>query len=330
MANDDETSFVSVASRKRRDVDDRLLRGKRLINAVRAGEGQQSGCTPASCIARAAPRVTSYIRIEKQWRKVDCSVGSVKEPGSRVLAFCWKRDETALQEVTSETWQDIRTLAVIPKLKRMIFRHAELTLFGGCATDGIRQAAGLRRRVCATFHSQCGMLHVNLSRTCLRECYRGTFKREDDDGILVHDAGPVCDVTIARLGVARAHADGTRAAFGRLCFDSVDLAIVFRILAREFVKGVWTRPKTSVPALQSWKVRRVIEYIDANISEPIRLADIAVPRQVSPHTNSFAQPKSNGRRHSRSTRIKGRPISHRASASSRSPNFTTVCKRLVG
>lgn len=179
----------------------------------------------------------------------------------------------------------------------MIFRHSELTLFDSRAMRGIAQATGSRQRVCATFHSQCGILHINVSWTCLCGCYQGTLEHEHDDDILVHDDAPVRDVTIACRSVALVHSGDSRATFRRLCFESVDLAIVWRIPAREFVSGVWTRPKTSVPALQPWKVRRVIEYIDANISEPIRLADIAAMRQVSPHTYSFAHhPKSNGLR----------------------------------
>jgi len=307
MANDDEISSVSAASRKGRDIHDRRLPRKPLINTVRAGEGQQSGCTPASCIARAASRVRSHIRMEKQWRKVDCSFGSLKDPDSRFPAVCRNRDETTSREVTSETGQDVHTVAVVPKPKRMIFRHSELTLFDSRAMPGIAQATRPRRRVCAMFHSQCGILHVNVSWTCLCGCYQGTLEREHDDDILVHDDAPVCDATIARRSVAPVHSGDSRATSGasastestRNRLAETGVRVCQRCLARS---------KTSVPALQPWKVRRVIEYIDANISEPIfrsRIGSrIVVSRQVSPQTNSFAHIKSNGRRHSRSTRAR--------------------------
>jgi AraC-like DNA-binding protein len=56
--------------------------------------------------------------------------------------------------------------------------------------------------------------------------------------------------------------------------DSLGLAIVSRLLAREFgsIDRAATRRRASLPA---WRVKRAIDYIDAHLSEQLSLSDIA-------------------------------------------------------
>jgi AraC family transcriptional regulator len=226
-------------------------------------------------MVRTALRGTSYISVEQQWRRVDGAIGAVNEFGAHVLASRWKREEDTSLDVSSETGQDVHTLAIILTPTRMTFWHAGHTLFDGCAMPGITQVTAPRQYVCATFHSHCDVLHLHMSQPLLHECYQGTFGCEHQGDILIHRTEPVRDVTMERLGVALVHADDTRAAFGRLFFDSVGLAIVSRLLARELAEEALAPARPNATALQPWRVRRVIEYIDANLSDAIRLADLA-------------------------------------------------------
>ena len=63
------------------------------------------------------------------------------------------------------------------------------------------------------------------------------------------------------------------AALDKVFTESVGLAIVSRIVARQFTaSNTQNREGTALP---QWRMNRVIEYIDAHLSEAIGLADIA-------------------------------------------------------
>jgi transcriptional regulator GlxA family with amidase domain len=61
--------------------------------------------------------------------------------------------------------------------------------------------------------------------------------------------------------------------FGQLFTDCIGVAIVARLLAEAREPRSLERPK--VAGLARWRLRRAIDYFDAKLAEPIRLADVA-------------------------------------------------------
>jgi AraC family transcriptional regulator len=86
-------------------------------------------------------------------------------------------------------------------------------------------------------------------------------------------AAPTRDPVVDRL--ARALLDGDRlgASFGCLYADSVSMAIVARILAATGEAPTAERPRVS--ELARWRLKRAIDYVEARLGEPLRLADVA-------------------------------------------------------
>jgi AraC family transcriptional regulator len=68
-------------------------------------------------------------------------------------------------------------------------------------------------------------------------------------------------------------ADDLGSPFGRLYADSISIAIVTRLLDTARRKSPADRAKASV--LAPWRLKRAIDYIDANLSEPVSLAELA-------------------------------------------------------
>lgn len=79
------------------------------------------------------------------------------------------------------------------------------------------------------------------------------------------------DPVLGRLALSLLAADEIEGAGGRLYVESLASAILARVLGRiaSGAGGEGTR------GLVKWRQRRVIEFMDANLSEPIRLPDLA-------------------------------------------------------
>jgi AraC-like DNA-binding protein len=92
--------------------------------------------------------------------------------------------------------------------------------------------------------------------------------------VLVVEPRFVRDPTIDQLTRALITAGSVAREFGSLHADAIGLAIVTRLLAlcRECYVPAADRRHT---ALQKWRLKRVIDYVDGHLGRPIRLPDLA-------------------------------------------------------
>jgi AraC-like DNA-binding protein len=81
------------------------------------------------------------------------------------------------------------------------------------------------------------------------------------------------DPTTERLARALLAAEEAGHPFGRLYADCISTAIVARLLGAPTRTTSETRPK--VAELAPWRLRRVTEFVEANIAEPVSLPDLA-------------------------------------------------------
>ncbi len=85
--------------------------------------------------------------------------------------------------------------------------------------------------------------------------------------------GLIPDATTERLGRALLTASQTSYMLGPLYADCVGIAIVARLLS--VVPNECGATARSCKGVVKWRLKRAIDYIEANIDEPISLADIA-------------------------------------------------------
>jgi AraC family transcriptional regulator len=78
---------------------------------------------------------------------------------------------------------------------------------------------------------------------------------------------------VERLGRALLEADQVGGSFGQLYADCISMAIVARIVASTRRVAPLGRPK--VAELARWRLKRVIDYVEARLAEPVSLADLA-------------------------------------------------------
>ena len=110
----------------------------------------------------------------------------------------------------------------------------------------------------------------------------GIFRdRAGPDRCLFLDLRSKADSAIEELSRALLRIDGMDEHFGEIYASAVGLAIAARLLGHDHRPDPF-RPKRSCGALPRWRLRRALEYIDANLAEPITLGDLATVTGLSP------------------------------------------------
>jgi AraC-like DNA-binding protein len=82
---------------------------------------------------------------------------------------------------------------------------------------------------------------------------------------------PCRDMTVDTLSRALLDADQVGGSFGQLYSDCIGMAIIVRLLAS--ANRMAERPK--VRALARWRLKRAIDYFEAQIGKPVSLAAVA-------------------------------------------------------
>jgi AraC-like DNA-binding protein len=82
------------------------------------------------------------------------------------------------------------------------------------------------------------------------------------------------DPTIAQLAHAVVAADDVTQELGALHADAIGLAIVTRLLSLCRDDGPPASSRRRTP-LQKWRLKRVVDYVDGHLGNPIRLPDLA-------------------------------------------------------
>jgi transcriptional regulator GlxA family with amidase domain len=84
---------------------------------------------------------------------------------------------------------------------------------------------------------------------------------------------PSKDVVIDSLGRALLDADRVGGSFGQIYADCISIAIIARLLASANRAATSKRPK--VAELARWRLKRAIDYVEAQLDKPVSLADVA-------------------------------------------------------
>ena len=221
----------------------------------------------------ASPCIASSIDAEHQWRSPRAHHAQPHRQQGNVVVSRWTRNITTPLEVVNQGNESDHCIGLALKCVSLTFNHAGRRLTQGRVTAGVVQVTAPAVRVSAVFESSVDVLHLFASQQVLAECYEDLFQRPHAGDIVLGDPKLVRDATLDRLGQALAVSQTSDVALGKVFTESVSLAIVSRIVAHQFtVSNAQNREGAALP---QWRMNRVVEYIDAHLSETIGLVDIA-------------------------------------------------------
>jgi AraC-like DNA-binding protein len=221
----------------------------------------------------APQRIASSIDAEHQWRSLRAHHAQPHRQPGNVPVSRWTRNITTPLEVVNHGNESDHCIGLALKCTSLTFNHAGRRLMQGRVTAGTVQVTAPAVPVSAVFQSPVDVLHLFASQRILAECYEDMFRRPHAGDIVLGDPKLVPDPALDRLGQALVVSQTSDAALGKIFTESVSLAIVSRIVARQFTAS--DAQRRDGDALPQWRMNRVIEYIDAHLSEAIGLADMA-------------------------------------------------------
>ena len=163
-------------------------------------------------------------------------------------------------------------------LVKILFDHREILI---SVTDRPVQPAPGRQESAAHFH----VVNAALAEH-LRELYDDAGSHE----VLVVDPRVVREPAVERLVQAFVAFDGVERDLVALHVEALCLAILTRLLS---MRGHSNLPATGrrMAPLPKWRLKRVVDYVNAHLASRITLADLQVlpagPECISPHSSGW-------------------------------------------
>ena len=222
--------------------------------------------------------MSQAIDMEQRWRCPSRIADASVPADGNVTISRWTRDDVKTVEITPQVDNEYHTVGINLKSTRVTFYHCGRPLHDGCVMPGVTQVTCPGDPVRALFYLPCDVLHVYVTQALLAECYESAFNIAPVGDIVISDPSLIRDPVIERLALALANEADLCGAFSRVYSESVGLAIVSRLLAREFNREsnrVGRPPSVAAVGLPAWQAKRAIDYIDAHLTDSIGLADIA-------------------------------------------------------
>ncbi len=287
---------------------------------------------------------SSVVQVEERWRCPPFSAGDAAA-ADRILAGSWSEDVAASEprEVSSAGDERFYTVGIALSATTLKFHHDGKIICDGPVMPGSIQITKPGESVKAFYASPCRVMHLFISPDLLLRRYdeaAGQLVRPD---LADQDPRIFRDVAVERLALALQDANPLADTFGRMYADSICDAIVARLLARR-TDVMPASPVARGASLPRWRLRRAIDFIEANLANPIGLAEVAASTGLtrmhfaaqfrsttgySPHTYLLRRRLEHAQMLLRSSEFSVLNVALSCGFSSHA-HFTAVFKRMIG
>ena len=226
---------------------------------------------PALLASRRPNTTVSIIKEELAWRARPAgfsSASSSSEP--KVTATRWRSLDQGTCDVSAKTPDDAHIVGIVLRNLDVRFSLNGRIVHDGAVVPGMLQVTEPGVVARCVFRGPYDVIHLHVPNSLIAKCAE---EAGGEVNTLRPAAALVQDAVVERLARALLAAEETGGALGQLYADCISGAIVARLLSstRAAVAGV--RPK--VAELARWRLRRVTEYVEANLAESVSLADLA-------------------------------------------------------
>ncbi|ESJ21482.1 AraC family transcriptional regulator [Cupriavidus sp. HPC(L)] len=221
----------------------------------------------------AAAYVPAFVQREQRWREPADAAGPAASGDEMIVVSRWTWDGEAPLSVSHTGDPSRHCIAVNLRSSSVRLLCAGIPVFDGRLTAGAVHVTPPGTPASAVYASAADVLHLFVPQSMLAACFADQFGHRCEGGLLLDDPFVYADPALERLGQAMAVAHTHDHGVGRMFAASVAQAIVARVVANHVRRMATSR---HVPnALPQWRLRRAFSFIDANLSAPIGLADMA-------------------------------------------------------
>jgi AraC family transcriptional regulator len=209
----------------------------------------------------------NIVEDERSWRSLPRSAQPSTNP--MVVATRWRSFDQGICEAGAENPVDRHLVAIV--LRRQDVR---LSLFGRTVHDGIAMPGMLHVTAPGTvvhcvFRGPYDVLHLHVPNALITELAGDAIGAETP---LRTEPALTQDPLVERLARALLAAEDLGGSFGPRYADCVSNAIVARLLGSS---GGSASRRGKVAELARWRLKRVVDYVEASLANPVSLADLA-------------------------------------------------------
>lgn len=222
--------------------------------------------SPSDVQSSTVPR--AIVGDEPAWRVPDGD-SVLALSASKVVATRWYASSGWAQEFDAETPADCHVVKIVLRNTNIRFEVGGRTVQDGATTPGTVHVTGPSIPVRCLFRGPYDVLHLHVPNNLIAECARDMTGRTTP--VLGLGSVPRRDMAIDAMSRALLDADRVGGAFGQLYADCIGIAIIAKLLAS--ANRMPERPKVS--ALARWRLKRAIDYFEAQIGQRVTLAAVA-------------------------------------------------------
>ena len=208
---------------------------------------------------------------EPEWRRPQVALAQGIVP-AKAVASRWTDTRTETREVNSEIKANYHTIGLALRGTVLTLSVSGQTIHDGRVATGMFQVSGPHQPTQGVFHAPCDFLHLHISNDLIRECSEEVpgcrYSGDIDLG------GPAFsrDLVIEQLARVLIEAEDVGLKLFQLQVDGVGLAIAARLLGVRHTKQL---NRSKVSALAKWRLKRAVDFIEANLDQAITLTDLA-------------------------------------------------------
>jgi len=207
---------------------------------------------------------------EADWR-VPGDASAVALSASKVVATRWHASNAGTQEFGAETPADCHVVKIVLRNSDIRFEAAGRTVQDGVATPGTVHVTEPFVPVRCLFRGPYDVLHLHVHNNLIAECACDMLGQPMAG--LCSNGVPRKDITVDALSRALLEADRVGGSIGQLYADCIGIAIIARLLA--LTNRPATAERRKVGELSRWRLKRAIDYFEAQLDKPVSLADVA-------------------------------------------------------
>lgn len=254
------------------NISDPCQDGPQPIQSRRFGKNKRHGTTRVNALLGLELRSSrSLVHEECRWRLPDIIAGS-DHPQPRIVVSRWTGED--LREQTSEITGDYYVLSVCLRPSQFSLQLGAASFSRKEVFAGMMQLTRPALPARIVYHTPYDTLHLHVKNALLRECFEWSYGKRAAGEVTLRDPNFSHDPLIERLGSALLLAGQLDGPYSELYADSLSLTIVTRLLAL-YGESPSSASRKNVEALPKWRLRRVIDFIEAHADKRISLADLA-------------------------------------------------------
>ena len=216
------------------------------------------------------------IATESCWRRRPDLPSLPNGRQARISLSRWRSaNENQLVEVASDDVDDFHTLTIPLRPTRMEFTIGEKLSFRGNRQSGMIFLTGPKtRKWSAVFFKGFDHLRCYIPQSVMAECYECTNGRAPSSEIALLETGDSVDDILAHLARALCAYESYSDIYGPSFVDSFGLLIASRLLSLYQGRGPAPVSRHCAPLVKR-RLDKVLDYIEAHLSKPIYLGELA-------------------------------------------------------